>query len=777
MQISNDYFLLYHGLLEVQKSKTFTLKPGLDRHIFLELASLFLSIHRKNFNQCISLEYFKTLALKLTPHSIITKDDLYQLQSHILYQLQNKLTHEELILLDEAFGFLHKSTIISSQQYDKLHTLFNPTLLQSIPKVKRLFKEDLIENFLEQKSILVKNIQELKLLSSSQLFTTQLDKVIEYINTQRFSIGITGVMNAGKSTLLNALLGQEILGSSVIPETANLTIVKYSAEPFAIVHYWSTQEWQALQKSAQELPSMKKFITQTDKAFQGDIQKYINAPSKQTEIAISDLSFYTSAAQSKGKCNLVKYVELGLNLDFLSDGIEIVDTPGLDDPVVQREEITKEYMSSCDLMIHLMNVSQSATLKDIEFIIDALLYHNVSALLIIITRSDTVSAQELQEVIEYTKHSIKEELSILNQENKLDFILEALHFIPVSGYMALQHRTRKSEHAIQEGFPLERTGILELESYLHKTLFGSNSYKNKLIIHGIHTRIQKAIAQEIKSLHYELTLLSKNSEELEDELKGFKQERTSQEEQLQRLQSDIKLQKEQLLEYVDTLESFILTALHKLQSIIKTRLLDDLKYNLENEKKALQESHVKNILLTALKDGIIDIIRDYRYKCLKKMENISLHIKNKYQKSELFLNVIASNVDASEIFQETFSSNFLSINYDQLVKQVFDLLHKTKIKKLDETTYALEEILNKKISMLQESITHKARHLTEQLLTEFFQTLQEPLEHLKENLLEKEKMISNHLNSVSSDEADKEKIILQTHKVLKELESQLKGFE
>ena len=58
----------------------------------------------------------------------------------------------------------------------------------------------------------------------------------------------------------------------------------------------------------------------------------------------------------------MKYVELGSKLDFLSDGIEIVDTPGLDDPVIQREEITKSiFISACDMMLHLMNVSQSAT--------------------------------------------------------------------------------------------------------------------------------------------------------------------------------------------------------------------------------------------------------------------------------------------------------------------------------------------------------------------------------------------------------------------------------
>ena len=63
------------------------------------------------------------------------------------------------------------------------------------------------------------------------------------MNNQKFSIGITGVMNAGKSTMLNALMGKEILGSAVVPETANLTIVKHNPTDNAKVFYWNKKEW------------------------------------------------------------------------------------------------------------------------------------------------------------------------------------------------------------------------------------------------------------------------------------------------------------------------------------------------------------------------------------------------------------------------------------------------------------------------------------------------------------------------------------------------------
>ena len=58
-----------------------------------------------------------------------------------------------------------------------------------------------------------------------------LNEIAGYLNSQKFSVGITGVINAGKSTMLNALLGKELLGTSVVPETANLSIIRYSENP------------------------------------------------------------------------------------------------------------------------------------------------------------------------------------------------------------------------------------------------------------------------------------------------------------------------------------------------------------------------------------------------------------------------------------------------------------------------------------------------------------------------------------------------------------------
>ena len=123
-------------------------------------------------------------------------------------------------------------------------------------------------------------------------------------------------MNAGKSTMLNALMGKEILGSAVVPETANLTIVKHGT-PEANVFYWNKEEWNRIEQSGKQLESIKEFVHETKKIFGDEIHNYIHDDSYSEKVDINNLAAYTSAEASGKKCNLVKYVELKSDLKVL----------------------------------------------------------------------------------------------------------------------------------------------------------------------------------------------------------------------------------------------------------------------------------------------------------------------------------------------------------------------------------------------------------------------------------------------------------------------------
>lgn len=774
MSLVNDYFLLYHGITFEQNLDTEEIDTILNEDTFTIFA-LILSATRKNCDKYLPLTSFKTLCQQINVKSPSNITELNHLQHNIVDTISRNKTKNNITILHSSFEYLKNENILNNEHYNKLLSLFdlkelNVTEEQNHISVQKIDDEHK-SSFKDLKHNLENIINELKTDLTNKEILGELENTHNYLNDQKFSIGITGVMNAGKSTMLNALMGREILGSAVVPETANLTIVKHNPTDNAKVYYWNEQEWDRIKKSASQLESMKDFVEETNRIFGDNLKNYIRPVSRFDEIDIKDLSSYTSAETSGKKCNLVKYVELGSKLDFLSDGIEIVDTPGLDDPVIQREEITKEYISQCDMMIHLMNVSQSATLKDVEFIIDALLYQNISKLLVVITRADTVSKEQLDEVIKYTKTSIEKQLKAQNKDSQLDYILKTIRFIPISGRMALLHRTGREKEALDAGFTIEDTGILEIEKYLMDTLFGTNSQKGELVVQSTKNQLQKVIEKQISFNNYELTLLSKSKEELEKELEEFNKKKAVNTRIFQAMSEDITYYKNDAKSYVDSLETFLESELIDLQTVIKQRVVSDVKYSFEKMKKRPENSRIKVIVETAIKDGIIDVIRDYRYKFIKKSQTIGEQCEQKYHDLGFAIGHKNENFDARGFFQEDFKSGFLTSNNEVLISQIIDAVSKSKDSRINELDREIEALISTQFTSIEDDLKVKAKKVSNMLIDSFFTTLNAPLKQFEQKLKNDEETLQNQLNSFEENDKNKDVISINIHKNIKKLEN------
>ncbi len=774
MSLVNDYFLLYHGITFEQNLDTEEIDTILNEDTFTIFA-LILSATRKNCDKYLPLTSFKTLCQQINVKSPSNITELNHLQHNIVDTISRNKTKNNIIILHSAFEYLKNENILNSEHYNKLLSLFDLKELNVTEEQNHILVQKIDDehksSFKDLKHNLENIINELKTDLTNKEILGELENTNNYLNNQKFSIGITGVMNAGKSTMLNALMGREILGSAVVPETANLTIVKHNPTDNAKVYYWNEQEWDRIKKSASQLESMKDFVEETNRIFGDNLKNYIRPVSRFDEIDIKDLSSYTSAEASGKKCNLVKYVELGSKLDFLSDGIEIVDTPGLDDPVIQREEITKEYISQCDMMIHLMNVSQSATLKDVEFIIDALLYQNISKLLVVITRADTVSKEQLEEVIKYTKTSIEKQLKAQNKDSQLDYILKTIRFIPISGRMALLHRTGREKEALDAGFTIEDTGILEIEKYLMDTLFGTNSQKGELVVQSTKNQLQKVIEKQISFNNYELTLLSKSKEELEKELEEFNKKKAVNTRIFQAMSEDITYYKNDAKSYIDSLETFLESELIDLQTVIKQRVVSDVKYSFEKMKKRPENSRIKVIVETAIKDGIIDVIRDYRYKFIKKSQSIGEQCEQKYHDLGFAIGHKNENFDARGFFQEDFKSGFLTSNNEVLISQIIDAVSKSKDSKINELDREIEALVATQFTSIEDDLKLKAKKVSNTLIDSFFTTLNAPLKQFEQKLKNDEETLQNQLNSFEENDKNKDVISINIHKNIKKLEN------
>lgn len=221
----------------------------------------------------------------------------------------------------------------------------------------------------------------------------------QYQNTinenRRLRIAIIGQVKAGKSSFLNTFLfdGEEVLPKAATPKTANLTIIRHDADCRVEIEFYNQSDWDRLISSANEFRSIKEKydVWMTDSNKQGksiptnpnsagiasykaafemveaakrnglDIASLI--ASKRKIINFEDISSMREQLDEyvgeKGKLTPVtKEVYLYVNEPRLMD-LEIVDTPGLNDPVPARTERTREMLKTTDVAFFLIQPSSS----------------------------------------------------------------------------------------------------------------------------------------------------------------------------------------------------------------------------------------------------------------------------------------------------------------------------------------------------------------------------------------------------------------------------------
>ena len=176
-----------------------------------------------------------------------------------------------------------------------------------------------------------------------------------------FHIALIGAIKAGKSTLMNALLDTELASTEVTPETASLTKFRASkGKHYAKVTFYTTSEWSACWKSAQE--SNAKIFREEYESLQGDAHKgkWLNKEPYQKECDSIDelkeeIRRWTSSKSPEHY--FVKEVEVGVHGIQLPAEVVFVDTPGLDDVVQYRSDITRSYIDRANAVLVCVNAT------------------------------------------------------------------------------------------------------------------------------------------------------------------------------------------------------------------------------------------------------------------------------------------------------------------------------------------------------------------------------------------------------------------------------------
>lgn len=158
----------------------------------------------------------------------------------------------------------------------------------------------------------------------------EVKEISQKIQSERFRISVLGEFSQGKSTLLNALLGEEIQPVREIPCTGMVTVLKYGTEKRVICRYKDGRE--------EEIP----------------FEQY------QLKVTISEDAALGCLSDELVDDEIDEIIFEHPDLELCNSGVEIVDSPGLNEHP-NRTAITQKLLKNTDAVIFLTNASHPLT--------------------------------------------------------------------------------------------------------------------------------------------------------------------------------------------------------------------------------------------------------------------------------------------------------------------------------------------------------------------------------------------------------------------------------
>ena len=229
-------------------------------------------------------------------------------------------------------------------------------------------------------------------------------KAIEGIKQNRkVKLGIIGQVKAGKSTLLNSLLfkGEEVLPTAATPQTARLSIIKgveEGEEPGADIFFYTQEDWNQIEEQARKEQQrggegeIYSQVVQTAREKLGDrIRLYLG---QKKTVGLSELEDYV--AQNGKYSDIVKYTVLRIS-EMPFPELEVVDTPGINDPVRSREVQTIKFLEDADAAIFLPFLHRFLDKEDMNLVLRDMIRAGLDEVIVAVPQMDTLSPEQKED--------------------------------------------------------------------------------------------------------------------------------------------------------------------------------------------------------------------------------------------------------------------------------------------------------------------------------------------------------------------------------------------
>lgn len=300
----------------------------------------------------------------------------------------------------------------------------------------------------------MQHINEAALLLKASEVCGEQGKKLEALNqrleNREFIISVFGQFKRGKSTLINAVLGEDVLPVGIVPVTSVVTQIKC-----------------------------------------GEKSALLSDAEGTREIPFEELYQYINEQHNPNNIKRVDSVLIRYPSELLSTGITIVDTPGVGSMHKHNSDAAYSFVKSSDAVIFMLSVD--SPINEIESGFLSQIKEYASKIYFAVNKVDVVSTDELEEYINYCQKIIggivnSDQIKIypVYARNALDsglkrLLSDILSDIATEGEAILVDSVRlKARDIIHEGIAQIQLYLNALEMPLNKLEETAKAFEQRL---------------------------------------------------------------------------------------------------------------------------------------------------------------------------------------------------------------------------------------------------------------------------------------------------------
>ncbi|MEJ2117040.1 MAG: dynamin family protein [Alphaproteobacteria bacterium] len=226
-----------------------------------------------------------------------------------------------------------------------------------------------------------------------------LNSLLDDLKAHSCRVAVIGQMKAGKSTLINALMQRPgMLPTDVNPSTAVITKLHFGAPPekanTALFQFFSEEEWdrimsggranamstdrQLTYKPDRLAKPLEELQRRAEQRLGSDYTENLGKHHLLSSVTTGTLERYVSAGDYVSEdepdddtrffSDITKTADVFLEGQPLGYPAVIIDTPGVNDPFLVREEITHGYLGEADVYLVVLTAQQPLSQSDLALL-------------------------------------------------------------------------------------------------------------------------------------------------------------------------------------------------------------------------------------------------------------------------------------------------------------------------------------------------------------------------------------------------------------------------